>query len=298
MTALTERTLLVTGASGRLGRRAVELLLESGAGRVIAATRTPDRAGDLAARGAEVRRANFDEPDALAAAFAGVDRVLMVSTDAVTEPGRRLRQQRNAVDAAAQAGVKHVVYTSFTRPEPGSPISYAADHYGTEQALAASGLGFTALRYNFYAEAVLRRVPAMLKEGKLVVMAGAGGVAYIAREDCARVAAVVMASAEPPRGAVEISGPEAITGEELARLTSEITGTAVRCVALSEEALLEELVASGTPRSRAASRVSSEAAAAGGYLGFTTNAVEELTGRPPVRLRDFLTTALSDAPRQ
>src|SRR4029079_1752737 len=136
MTANNHQTLLVTGAAGHLGRRVIELLLEANAGHVIAPTRSPDKIADLAARGVEVRQADFDDPSLLAAAFAGADRLLLISTDALDGTDRRQVQHRNAIAAAEQARVKHVVYTSLTRPEPGSPIAIAPDHYATEQALA------------------------------------------------------------------------------------------------------------------------------------------------------------------
>ncbi len=110
------QTLLVTGASGQLGRRVVELLLEAGAGTVVAATRDPAKLADLAARGAVVRRADFDDEASLVEAFQGVDRLLLISTDALDRPGRRLAQHEAAVRAAVSAGVGHIVYTSLTNP--------------------------------------------------------------------------------------------------------------------------------------------------------------------------------------
>src|SRR3989441_10326923 len=119
------RTLLVTGASGHLGRRVVELLVGAGANRLVATTRHPDRLADLARRGVEVRRGDFDDPKSLTAAFAGADRLLLVSTDAVDFPGRRIEQHRAAIAAAKEAGVGHTNSTSFS--EPASPVLVAAD---------------------------------------------------------------------------------------------------------------------------------------------------------------------------
>lgn len=291
MKSIRDRTILVTGASGHLGRRVAQLLLDAKVGRVIAGTRNPEKVADLKAQGAEVRKVDFDDPIEMEAAFRGVDRIVMVSTDAVTEPGRRLLHHRAAIEVAANAQIEHLVYTSFARSEADSPIRLCVDHHGTEQALAANGLAYTALRNSLYTESLLRRVPAMVEAGTLVGAVGGGGVAYVTREDCARAAAAVVASERPPAGQIEITGPEVIGGEHLTHLVTEVTGRSIRFVALDPDALVADLVAGGMSKARAISRVSFEVAVAGGYLGFTTNAVTELTGRQPTRVGDFFIAA-------
>src|SRR5882672_414634 len=142
------QALLVTGASGQLGRRVVELLLEAKPGRpIIALSRQPRKLDDLARLGVEVRAADFDDPASLPTAFRGVGRALLVSTDAV---GRRIAQHRAAIDAAARVGVAHLVYTSMPNPGPENEALVARDHRETEAALVASPLGFTILRNNLY----------------------------------------------------------------------------------------------------------------------------------------------------
>jgi NAD(P)H dehydrogenase (quinone) len=131
-------TLLVTGASGHLGRRVLELLLETQTGQIIATTRTPEKLADFAQRGVIVRQADFDDPASLVTAFTGADRLLLISTDVIGVPGLRIQQHTNAVKAAEEAEVSHVVYTSLINPEPGTPIAIAPDHYETELALAQS----------------------------------------------------------------------------------------------------------------------------------------------------------------
>ena len=125
--------LLVTGANGHLGRRVVEILLQQKSGPVVAATRDPAKVTDLAARGAEVRAADFSQPSSLKSAFAGVDHLLLISTDAVFVPGQRLAQHKAAVAAAQAAGVKHILYTSVVSPFPSDSI-IENDHFWTEQA--------------------------------------------------------------------------------------------------------------------------------------------------------------------
>lgn len=122
MNDTSQSRLLVTGASGHLGRKVVELLLDAGAANVVAASRDPGKLADLVARGAKTAKADFDDPATLDAAFAGVDQVLIISTDALGTPGQRQRQHKAAVDAAVKAGVRRIVYTSMPNPEPGSLI--------------------------------------------------------------------------------------------------------------------------------------------------------------------------------
>lgn len=150
MTKLSSPRLLVTGASGNLGHRVVELLLGAGVPSVSAASRRPDKIFDLAARGASLRRADFDDPASLDEAFVDVDRLLLISTDALGTLGQR--QHKTAVDTAVRAGVKHIVYTSMVNPDPNSPIPFAPDHLATEQAIESSGIPYTILRVNWYAE--------------------------------------------------------------------------------------------------------------------------------------------------
>jgi NAD(P)H dehydrogenase (quinone) len=288
MTSSHTPNLLVTGASGHLGRRVIELLLEAKAGHIIAATRTPEKLADLAGRGVEVRQADFDEPASLAAAFAGVDRLLLISTDVVGEPGRRLAQHRAAVAGAVQTGVKHVVYTSLTRPEPGTPITIAGDHYGTEQALAESSLDWTVLRNNVYTDVLLMSLPQAVAMGQLVAAAGDGGVGYVTREDCARAAAAALASPAAGRVILDITGPEVITYTELARITSEISGRPISYVSVSTDAMQNILVGAGLPPFYAEALVSFQTATAQGFLGLTTNTVAELTGAAPQSVQDFL----------
>jgi NAD(P)H dehydrogenase (quinone) len=284
------QSLLVTGASGHLGRRVIELLLEAKTGHVIAATRTPEKIVDLAKRSTEVRQADFDQPGSLAAAFAGVDRLLLISTDAVMVPGQRLAQHHAAIAAAVQAGVKHVVYTSLTRPEPGTPITIAGDHYGTEQALAESPLDWTVLRNNIYTEVLMRSLPQAVAMGQLVAAAGEGGVGYVTREDCARAAAAALSATTSGRVTLEVTGPEVVTYTELARLASEISGRPINYVRVTSEEMVKILSGAGLPQGLAEALVSFQTATAQGILGFTTPTVADLTGTTPQSVRDYLFT--------
>jgi NAD(P)H dehydrogenase (quinone) len=286
-------TLLVTGAAGHLGQRVIAHLLESrhvSPGRIVAATRSPEKLADLAARGIEVRRLDFDDPGTLDSALAGVDRMLLISTDALDRPGRRLEQHQAAVEAARRAGVKDVVYTSMPNPES-SLVLFAPDHLGTEQALAASGLGWTVLRNNWYMENLFMALPAALASGEWHTSAADGRVGYVAREDCARVAAAVLAAeaAEDAAGErYDVTGAESFTAEQVAAAVREITGRPLAVVPVSDEQLEQGLLAAGVPAFLAPLLVSFDANIRAGKLDVVSATVTRLTGEPPQTLRAFL----------
>lgn len=282
------RTLLVTGASGHLGRRTLEFLLEGGTtDRLVATTRNPASLADLAARGVEVRTADFDDPASVEAAFAGADRVLIVSTDALDRPGRRVEQHRRAIAAAVKAGVGSIVYTSLLAPDEGSPVSIAVDHRETEAALVASGLGWTALRNNLYAENLLAGLPAAIASGTRYTATAGGGVSYVTREDCARVAAAALL-ATTDLGVVDVTGPETLTEVEIAGLATALTGKPIQVVEVPPDGLRQGLIGAGLPAEVADLLVTFEVATAQGRLASVSDAVPRLTGRPATRVVDFL----------
>ena len=288
MTSNQKNTLLVTGASGHLGRRVLELLLETHKGTIIAATRTPEKLADFSQRGVIVRNADFEDQASLLQAFKGVDRLLLISTDALDVPGRRLNQHRNAIKAAEQAGVSHVVYTSIINPGPDSPVFVGPDHRGTEEALAATKMGWTALRENIYTEMLLMSLAQALQTGKLINAIGDGKAAYITREDCARVAAATLTSSFDGQRTVEITGPEAVSQYEVAAIVSKITGQEISYLPVELEGLIQNMVAGGLPRPLAEGYASFDAAIAQDKFSAVANTVKDLTGRKPISVADFL----------
>ncbi|MBI3203035.1 MAG: SDR family oxidoreductase [Myxococcales bacterium] len=281
-------SLLVTGAAGQLGRRVVELLLETKAGRVFAGTRSPEKCDDLAKRGALVRKVDFDEPETLRDALAGVDRVLLVSTDSM-EPGKRGQQHDRAIGVLANAGVEHVVYTSLARAEAGSPVLLAGDHISTERALAESGLAHTILRNNLYTDLLMMSLPKAVAVGKLLAAAGTGGAAYVTREDCARAAAAALSSPFAGTRTLELTGPAVVTYAELAQLASELCGMRVAYVPMEPDAMTNAMVTQGgMPEAVAQLWVSFDVGMARGYFGPASTAFRELTGNPPTSVAEFL----------
>ena len=278
----------MTGASGHLGRRVVELLLEKRPGKIVAGTRKPEKLADLAARGVTVRHADFEDPQGLEASLAGVDRVLIISTDAIDRPGRRIAQHQAAVAAAVRAGVKHAVYTSMPNPET-SPVIFAPDHLGTEQALKSSGLSYTILRNCWYTEFLIPGLAQAVGTGKLISATGQGGAPYVTREDCAQAAAAALESTDTTSKTWNITGPDLVTYANLAALASELTGHAVTFESVTPEERTAQLIAVGTPEPIAKLLVSTQMAIAQGQMGTPTTAVKELSGREPMSVRQFLT---------
>lgn len=289
MTEATSPTLLVTGASGHLGRRVVELLLDAGTPNVAAATRNPAGLADLSARGAEIRQADFDDPATLQSAFAGVDRVLVISVpDTPDDPPRRLRQHLAAVEAAAKAGVRHIVYTSMLNPGPGSPIPFAPDHHGTEQAIKASGVPHTLLRPNWYADSVSMWLPQVLASGQWFTAAGDGRTAHVWRDDLARTAAAALLSADEQNRDLPVTGPQALTPAEIVAIVDEVFGASVALVPLSDVDLKNGLVAAGVPAGLADLLVAIDINTLQGGVDVVSDTVQRLTGMPARSLRDFL----------
>ena len=274
--------MLVTGAGGNLGRRVVELLVEAGASKVIAGTRDP---GKVAIAGAETRRVDFSDPASLEAAFAGVDQVLIISTDVIGEVRQKL--QRAAVDAAVAAGAKHILYTSLVHPDPDSPVVLAPDHWMTEQAIAATGIDHTFLRNAIYMDALLGALGNVVGSGQWFSAMGRGRIAHITREDCARAAAAALLSGPQGKRILNISGPQPMTIEAIAATVSEVFGKPVSVVHVDDAGLVAGMVAAGLPRPVAELLASFETATRLGQFDVPSD-FEKLTGKPPMSLRDFL----------
>jgi NAD(P)H dehydrogenase (quinone) len=282
-------TVAVTGASGHLGRKVADLIVEQlDPADVVLLTRTPDTLAALAERGADVRHADFDQPSTLAAAFTGVDRVLLISA---VDLERRTDQHRAAVAAAAAAGVRHVIYTSIPMPSEQNPAVVVPSHRATEQAVLESGLEWTFLRNNLYAEFQSPVVEQAIESGRLVTSAADAGVAYVSRDDCAAVAAAVLVGEGHASRAYDVTGPQAASPRDVAALAAELGGVTVELVEVEDDALVASRVAAGLPEARARSLASFAAAARGGFLETVSGVVEELTGEPPRSLRDVVAAA-------
>ena len=285
MSDFSNKTLLVTGANGHFGRIAVEYLLAKGAKHVIAASRDPSKIEDLKAKGAETRKLDFDDAASLASAFAGVDRVLLISTDAI---GKRVAQHTAAIEAAEKAGVQHIVYTSAPNANPNPDNLLGNEHYWTEQRLATGKTGWTALRNHLYAELNIWGAANALASGKSFDATGTGARNYVTRADAARAAAGALLTLDG-KSILDVTGPAPVTQQEAVRTLSNVAGKPVERVGLNGAQLLEGMLAAGMPEGMAHVMVRFDQDAAQGFHAITTSVVKDLTGSDPQPLAAFLT---------
>jgi NAD(P)H dehydrogenase (quinone) len=283
-------TIVVTGATGQLGRLVVESLLDRGvpAAEIVAAGRSTDKIADLADRGVRVRRIDFTDPATLAEAFAGADRVLLVSS---SEVGRRAEQHRNAIDAAREAGVTLLAYTSIAQAET-TTMLLAAEHQATETYLRESGVPFTLLRNGWYLENYTAQLPVALEHGAILGSAGEGRVSAATRADYAAAAAAVLTGEGHEGKAYELGGDHSFTLPELAAEITRQTGTEVAYRDLPVEEYTQVLVGAGLPEQAAAVFADSDRGIARGELLVESGDLSRLAGRPTTSLADGLAAAL------
>ncbi|ALN72471.1 SDR family oxidoreductase [Aureimonas sp. AU20] len=279
-----EPTIFVTGATGQLGGLVIEALLAKGlGGRLVAGVRSTESeaAQRLQGKGVELRVADYSRPETLDAAFAGVDRLLLVSS---SEVGQRVPQHRNVIEAAKKAGVALIAYTSLLHADT-SPLGLADEHLQTEEALKASGLPFAILRNGWYTENYAASIAPALAHGVLLGSAGEGRIASAARRDYAEAAAAVL-TAEGQGGKVyELAGDDAYTLAEFAAAIANASGKPVAYKDLPEADYKAALVGAGLPDAFAALLADSDAGAAKGALDDTSRQLSGLIGRPTTPYR-------------
>jgi NAD(P)H dehydrogenase (quinone) len=284
--------LLITGATGHLGRLVVEQLLAAGvpAGDITATGRATDKIKDLADRGVQVHAVDFGDPAAVRAAVAGADRVLLVSA---MEPGGRVALHRNVIDAARDAGTGLVAYTSIVNAAT-TTIRLAADHQATEQLLRDSGVPYVLLRNSWYHENYTDRLPAFVAQGTIPGSAGQGLISAAARVDYAAAAVRVLTTDGHAGQAYELGGDEPFTLAQLAAEISAQSGKEVRYVNLPEAGYAEALKAHGAPELMADMVAETDAAAAHGALYTASGHLATLTGRPATTLSAAVGAALRE----
>jgi NAD(P)H dehydrogenase (quinone) len=285
--------IIVTGASGQLGRAVVDnLLARVAAERVAASVRDPSKLTDLQRRGIRVRHGDFSDPESLDKAFEGASTVLIVSTNALG--GEAVRQHRNAITAATAAGAKRIVYTSHMGVSPLSPFPPMADHAATEEALRDSGTAFTSLRNGFYSSTVPLLLRQALATGELRVPAD-GAVAWTAHADLADAAAYVLLDGGFDGATPPLTGPEAVDMGRVAAIASEITGRTIRHLVISDDEHRDSLLAAGLPEPAADMMVGLFAASRRGDFGPADPTLAGLIGRPAITIEDYLRSSLTTA---
>jgi NAD(P)H dehydrogenase (quinone) len=283
-------SVVVTGATGHLGRLVVEHLLDRGVepASITATGRRVEVLDDLAERGVRVARADFDDPGSLAEPFAGADALLLVSG---SEVGRRIPQHQAAVDAAVAAGVRRIAYTSAPHADT-TRLSVAPEHKATEELIRASGLPWTFLRNNWYTENYVGTVLNAKDSGVIVTSAGEGRVASASRTDFAEAAAVVLATDGHEGRAYELSGDVAWSFDELAEVASALVGRPVVHRAVTANEHRRVLLRAKLPKAAAAFVVALDADIAAGALADATSDLRTLVGHPTTPLADGLRAAL------
>ena len=278
----------ITGATGQLGRLTIQQLLKSvPAGEIIAAVRNPARASDLAARGVQVRLADYDRPDTLGRAFAGIDKLLLISSNLATG---RIRRHQAVIDAAKAAGVKLIAYTSMLHADH-SGAKLAKEHLETEIALGASGIPTTLLRNGWYTENYLMALQAALASGAMRGAARDGKISLAARADYAEAAVAALSSTDQPR-TYELAGDTACTLSEFAAEISRQAAKEVAYSDLPEKDYEGALVSAGLPAGLAELLADADANAAKGALFDDGRALSRLIGRPTTPIGQSISAAL------
>lgn len=283
--------IVVTGATGQLGALVMKQLLEKvPASEIIAAVRTPAKAQALAAKGVQVREADFARPETLARAFAGASKLLLISGN---ELGQRVPQHRAVIDAAKAAGVGLLAYTSLLRADS-SPMLLAEEHVATERILTASGVPYVLLRNGWYTENLTAGVQPALAQGAFVGAAGEGRFAAAARADYAAAAVAVLTSEGHADRVYELAGDVPFTYAELAAEVSRQSGKSVGYRNLPQ-AEYEAMLASFLPAGLAKILADADARAAEGALDDATHTLRQLIGRETTPLATVVRAALSAA---
>ncbi|WP_077797106.1 SDR family oxidoreductase [Streptomyces sp. JHA26] len=285
--------IIVTGATGKLGRRTVERLLERvPADRVGVSVRDPHKAQDLADRGVRVRQGSFDEPASLVHAFEGAERLLLVSLDRTGQ--ECVSGHRTAIDAAVKVGVRRILYTSQAGAAHDSRFQACRDHARTEDLLRATGLPWTALRNGFYAASALQFLESARHTGDIALPAD-GPVAWTGHDDLAEATASILAEEARFEGPTPpLTGLEALDFDTVAEIASQVTGRSFTRTVVPDDAFREQALAHGAPTPIADLMLSIFAAARNGEFTDVDPTLAELIGRKPLTFRTQLERAWAE----
>lgn len=277
----------ITGATGQLGRVAVEKLKQKTVvGNLVALVRTPEKAADL---GIETRVFDYTQPETLATSLKGIDTLFLISGN---EIGQREIQHKNVINAAKNAGVKNIVYTSLLNAATSS-MALAPEHAATESALIASGINYTILRNGWYTENYAGAIAGAIQAGGFIGSAGDGKISSATREDFAEAAAVVLTTSGHENKIYELAGDEAYTLTDLAAEISKQTGKNIPYKNLAEAEYAGILVSFGLPEGFAKILADSDAKAAKGALYTEDKTLSKLIGRETTPLATVVKNFIS-----
>lgn len=284
-------SIVVTGATGQLGRLAVQSLLERGvpAARIVATGRDVSKLADLEAKGVVVRELDFNDPASLESAFAGATKLIFVSG---SEVGQRVQQHSNVVDAAAAAGVELVAYTSIPNADH-TQLLLAVEHRATEAAIRESGLPFVFLRNSWYLENYTAKLADALETGVVTGAAGDGRISAATRADYAAAAAAVVTEDGHAGKVYELGGDQAFTMTEFVEEITRLTGKQVSYQNLSFDDYVATFVGFGIPEAAAKVYADADAGIARGELYVPSGDLGRLIRRPTTSLSEALASALA-----
>ena len=278
--------MLITGATGKLGTKIVETLLKTvPASQLAVSVRNPEKAEGLRARGVEVRQGDFDRPETLDAAFAGIDRLLLISADGDNET--RVRQHTDAVAAAERAGVKFIAYTSVANASE-STIFLVPPHVAAEEAILKTGIPYSFLRNNWYLENEISSIQGVLAGAPWVTSAGSGKVGWALQQEYAEAAAAVLAGNGHENTVYELSG-KLMTQEELATALGTVLGKEVPVQQIDDAAYADIMKGAGVPEFIIPFLVEIQKGIREGALEIESNDFEKLLGRPVTPISEALT---------
>ncbi|QDP40762.1 SDR family oxidoreductase [Radiobacillus deserti] len=281
---------LMTGATGKLGSKIVDILLEKVPAKQLAVSvRQPEKAEHLKAKGIEVRQGDFDYPETLDKAFKGIDRLLIISADGDNET--RNRQHKNAVEAAARAGVKFIAYTSIANAKE-SNMFLAPPHQVAEEAILKTGIPYSFLRNNWYLENELGTIQGVQAGAPWVTSAGEGKVGWALQQDYAEATAAVLVGAEHDNTIYELSGT-LYTQDELAQTVGEILGKNIPVQHVDDKTYAETMKQAGLPEAILPMLVEIQKGIRNGELAIESNDFEKILGRPETPLKEALTRLLN-----
>lgn len=286
--AAAKNKILVTGASGHLGRMVLEELKRKGAKNVIATSRDVSKIKEFEKMGFELRQADFSDKSSLIQGFKGAKRMLLISTDVI---GHRVELHKNAINAARELGIKHIVYTSWPNPETSKAV-VAKEHLETEKLIMESGMSYTILRNFSYAENLIPSLKHALESGEFIGAAGDGKVAYITKHDCALACVSALLKDDFENTILDLTGAQTYSYQDVAEMVSALKNKEITYKDLPKKEYESALEKSGFDNHMARTISSFDEAYKAGDLDEVSDSFTKLVGHKPQSLKDFLRVEL------